>query len=187
MPLDIGGLNLSPPAIGYVIGSFGTLDSIFQAFFFAPIVRRWGERNVLIAAMSTFIPIFLIPPVISFVARGWGQLSLGVWLLLGFLLVLLTLMDMGYGVIFIFITASAPNQRSLGATNGLSQTTVSIARAIGPALSTSLFSFSVEKNILGGFGVYVGFATLSVFAVYLATRLPSKLWDQPEPEPDIED
>ena len=61
-----------------------------------------------------------------------------------------------------------------------------MARAIGPALSTSLFSFSVEKNILGGFGVYVALATFSVFAVHLATRLPSKLWDQHEPEPEPE-
>ena len=85
------------------------------------------------------------------------------------------------GISFIFITSSAPNPRCLGATNGLSQTTVSIARAIGPALSTSLFSLSVEKNILGGFGVYISFATLSVFAVYLATRLPPKPWDEYQP------
>lgn len=86
-----------------------------------------------------------------------------------------------------FITTSAPNKRSLGATNGLSQMTVSIARAIGPALSTSLFSFSVENNIFGGFGVYVVFATLSVLALLLATCLPSKLWDQHECEHDSAD
>ena len=59
---------------------------------------------------------------------------------------------------------------------------MSIARAIGPALSTSLFSFSVEKNILGGFGVYVALATLSIFAIYLATRLPPKPWDELGPK-----
>ena len=76
-----------------------------------------------------------------------------------------------------YITASAPNKRSLGATNGLAQTTVSMARAIGPALSTSLFSYSVEKNLLGGFAVYVIFAMFSCFALGLATCLPEKLWD----------
>ena len=81
-----------------------------------------------------------------------------------------------------YITTSAPNKRSLGATNGLSQMMVSISRAIGPAMSTSLFSFSVENNILGGFGVYVLFAVLSVLALRLATRLPSKMWEQYEPE-----
>lgn len=76
-----------------------------------------------------------------------------------------------------YITSSAPNKRSLGATNGLSQTTVSIARAVGPALATSLFSFSVEKNLLGGYAVYAFYATLSCFAVALSTRLPEKVWD----------
>lgn len=76
-----------------------------------------------------------------------------------------------------YITASAPNKRSLGATNGLSQTTVSIARAIGPALATSLFSFSVEMNLLGGYAVYAFFASLSCFAIVLSTHLPEKVWD----------
>ena len=98
MPLDIGGLNLSPPAIGYIIGSFGTIDAIFQIFFFASIVRRWGERNVFIVGISTSIPIFLIFPVISLVARKWGQLSIGVWILLVLLLLLLTIQDMAFGM-----------------------------------------------------------------------------------------
>lgn len=76
-----------------------------------------------------------------------------------------------------YITTSAPNQRSLGATNGLSQTIVSIARAIGPALSTSLFSYSVQMNVLHGYGVYAIFAALSALALYLATLLPERTWD----------
>ncbi|KAF8813403.1 MFS general substrate transporter [Phlegmacium glaucopus] len=184
MPLEIGGLNLSPPTIGCIIGSYGAASAIFKVIYFARIVRRWGERRVFIVAISTFLPVFLLLPIINFVARRWGQLSFGVCLLVGCLLAMIALMDMAYGTIFMFITASAPNKRSLGATNGLSQMTVSIARAIGPALSTSLFSFSVQNDILGGFGVYVFFATLSVLALLLATRLPFKVWDQYEPEHD---
>ena len=97
MPLDIGGLNLSPSVIGYIIGSYGLVDAVFQVFCFGPIVGRLGERVVFIAAISAFIPIFLMFPVINFLARGWGQSSFGVWFLLGFLVVLLTLTDMGYG------------------------------------------------------------------------------------------
>ena len=99
MPLDIGGLNLSPSVIGYTMGSYGLVDSVFQIFYFGPIVRRWGERIVLIAAMSTFILIFLMFPVINFCARGWGQSSFSVWLFLGFLVVLLTITDMGFGML----------------------------------------------------------------------------------------
>jgi hypothetical protein len=99
MPLDIGGLNLSPSVIGYIIGSYGLVDAVFQIFYFSPIVRRWGERVIFIAAMSSFIPIFLMFPVINFLARGWGQSSLGVWFLLCLLVVLLTFMDMAYGTL----------------------------------------------------------------------------------------
>ena len=108
MPLDIGGLNLSPSVIGYIMGSYGLTNAVFQIFFFSHIVRRWGERVVFIAAMSTFIPVFLMFPVINSLARGWGQSSFGVWLLLGFLVVLLTLTNIAYGMLvcltFIFFT-----------------------------------------------------------------------------------
>lgn len=76
-----------------------------------------------------------------------------------------------------YVTESSPNRRSLGATNGLAQTTVSTARAIGPALSTSLFSFSVQHKILGGYGVYAVLATFAGLAVLLATYLPQQLWN----------
>jgi MFS family permease len=97
MPLEIGGLNLSPPIIGYIIGSFGAASATFQAFYFAKIVRRWGERKVFIVGMSTFLPVFLLLPLINFVARGWGQLSFGVCFLLGTLLIMIASMDVAYG------------------------------------------------------------------------------------------
>ena len=50
-----------------------------------------------------------------------------------------------------------------------------MARAIGPALSTSLYSFSIEYNILGGYGVYAVLATLSIGAFVLSQQLPRKL------------
>ena len=98
MPLEIGGLNLTPSVIGYIMGSFGLVDAVFQIFYFSPIVRRWGERVVFIAAMSTFIPVFLMFPVINFLARGWGQSSFGVWILVGILVALLTVTDMAFGM-----------------------------------------------------------------------------------------
>ncbi|KAF8545595.1 hypothetical protein OG21DRAFT_1395179, partial [Imleria badia] len=47
-----------------------------------------------------------------------------------------------------------------GSVNGLSQSFTSAARAIGPALTTSLFALSKEYNVLGGNLVYVTLATL---------------------------
>lgn len=198
MPIEIGGLGLLPPTIGATMGMYGAGCGIFQALFFARAVRYFGERNVFILGVFSFIPIFLMFPIINLLAKQHG-LSLFVWVLVAILLSMLTVMDMAYGAshsaltpksnlpnrvrlgcIFMYITASAPNKRSLGATNGLSQTTVSIARAIGPALSTSLFSWSVEKNILGGYGVYVILIFVSFFSLALASRLPAEVWEENE-------
>lgn len=80
------------------------------------------------------------------------------------------------GCIFIFIASAAPNKRSLGATNGLGQLVISVLRAIGPATSTSLYAFSVEHNIFGGYAVYMIFFILSAMSLLLAIRLPKEPW-----------
>lgn len=82
------------------------------------------------------------------------------------------------GCIFIYVTASSPSKDSLGTTNGISQMTVSIARATGPILATSLFAFSVERNVLGGYAVYTIIFMLSCLALFPALRLPTKPWDE---------
>ena len=91
------------------------------------------------------------------------------------------------GCIFMYVTASAPDMRSLGATNGLSQTTASIACAVGPAMASSLYSASVQHNLLGGYAVYVIMFVLSCFAVLLAQQLPPEVWPEAEDDKDDDD
>ena len=96
MPLDMGGLDLEPAAIGYIIGVYGGGTGLFQFLFFAKLVRRFGPRRIFVASLSAFIPIFLIFPVINIVAKALG-VSLLVWVLVGCQLVLLFFMDTAYG------------------------------------------------------------------------------------------
>ena len=49
-------------------------------------------------------------------------------------------------------------------------------------MATSMFSLSVEKNVLGGYGVYGVMVLLSVGAFWLATRLPEEVWAEAEDE-----
>ena len=75
-----------------------------------------------------------------------------------------------------YVSYAAPNKRSLGVTNGIAQTMVSIQRAIGPAAATSLFAFSLDHNILGGNFAYV-LLLVSVWAgLGLAIHLPTSMW-----------
>ena len=69
------------------------------------------------------------------------------------------------------VTAAAPNKESRDATNGLAQTAASIGRIVGSAMATSMFSFSVEHNLLGGYAVYAFLFSLSCFAIVLARHL----------------
>lgn len=71
-----------------------------------------------------------------------------------------------------YITAAAPNRRCLGALNGVSQTTASVVRAVGPALATSLFAYSIQSNFMGGYGVYIVLMLATVATMPLSAMLP---------------
>ncbi|KAF9266382.1 major facilitator superfamily transporter [Marasmius fiardii PR-910] len=184
MPISIGGLGLSPVVIGYILGGYGAATGIFQFFYFAKILRWLGERRMFLNSVSTFIVIFPLMPLCNVFARESGKVDVVCCVVIGIIIVLAVIMDMAFGAIFMFITSSAPNKSSLGATNGLSQTLVSVSRAVGPAMTTSLFSFSVRKNILGGYAVYALFCGLSVAAVLLGTKLPMRVWDDHDENED---
>ncbi|KAF8220945.1 MFS general substrate transporter [Tricholoma matsutake] len=177
MPIDLGGLGFSPARIGYIIGSAGAITGLFQALLFAKIVRCLGERFVFLVGMCSYLPAFMALPIMSFYAHRFG-VTIVVWIIIATVIALMTLMDMSYACVFMYITASAPSKRSLGAINGLSQTTVSFARAVGPAMSTSLFSLSVEHKILGGYAVYAILFVFSGLALLLAARLPHEMWEE---------
>ena len=101
MPLEIGGLDLDPPKIGYIIGLNGLGSAMFQALYFAPIVRYFGERKVFIMAISTFLPIFLSLPMINLAALMLGKQSPVVWLIVLVLLSCQAFLDMAYGRFYI--------------------------------------------------------------------------------------
>jgi hypothetical protein len=74
-----------------------------------------------------------------------------------------------------FTTASAPNNRSLGTVNGMAQTSASVVRAVGPALVSSMFSLSMEWNILGGYGVYAFLVITACCSLVAARMLPDRI------------
>ena len=80
------------------------------------------------------------------------------------------------GSVFIFITAAAPNKASLGATNGLAQLSVSILRAVGPALASSMYSLSIDKehHYMNGGLVYYVTVMLSFGGIWVGSLLPER-------------
>ena len=98
MPISMGGLDLDPAAIGYLMGMYGAGTGLFQLLFFARIVRRYGTRLVFILSLSMFIPIFAMFPATSIVAKAYGVNCWAVWILVGLMLFLLFFVETAYGL-----------------------------------------------------------------------------------------
>lgn len=81
------------------------------------------------------------------------------------------------GCALIYVRSAAPDRRSIVATNGLAQTSVSVVRFIGPVTANSLYALSVQKNLVGGSFVYIVLIIASILSLYGTTYLPKRLWE----------
>ena len=193
--VEFGGLNFSPASIGLCISVYGFMSGIFQFIFFPRLVGRFGPRWVLVASIAAYAVVYTMFPFENLALRyavGGGS-SMTLWLLIFLQLWSLAVSEMGYsellfvffmgvrsqqlsGAAFIFIRSAAPNQRSLGATNGLAQTLGSVHRSFGPAAADWLFAFSLINNILDGKLIYVVLLALVCVAQSIAAQLPRHKW-----------
>jgi len=174
MPVNIGGLDLPPRNVGYILGTYGIANSICQLVMLGRLVRRFGVKAVFVTSISAFIPIYALSPIMNLLVRRNGFSSF-VWVVLCCQLSASLVMELGYGCVYMYITAASPNKRSLGATNGLAQTLVSIGRILTPILASSLLSFSIQYHILWGYAAYIALIFLAIGGIGLASQLPTRL------------
>ncbi|KAG1748658.1 major facilitator superfamily domain-containing protein [Suillus lakei] len=179
-PTYLGGLGFAPSSIGPWLALFGIMDGVFQALFFAKIVDRFGPKRVFCISVSCFAPVMVMFPIMSWLVSARGGVDHTITFALLCQVVLIVIWDMAFGIAFMFITASAPTNTVLGAINGLGQTSSSMSRAIGPALATSLFAVSKERNLLAGNAVYVVFIMLAGALRWLGSQLPDEVQDRDE-------
>ena len=196
-PISLGGMGMSPATIGLCLGIFGLMDGVAHGLFFPKVIQRVGLKKLFLTSVFCFIPMFAMFPVVNHFAREWG-LSPAVWGLIIFHFVISSATEMAFGgcsllrcvdvvhttpvpsppgCAFLYITSSVENSRVLGSVHGIGQTGASLTRALGPAVATSLFAFTLENNWLGGLGVYVVLIAISLCAMPLAYQLPEKEWE----------
>jgi MFS family permease len=174
-PMYLGGLDLAPSSIGLWLALLGIVDGLLQALFFAKIVDWIGPKRLFCVAVSCFAPAMLVFPIVSWLVHTRKIVDHAIAFALFGQLVLIVIWGLAFGCIFMFITASAPAKNVLGAINGLGQTSASVARAIGPALATSLFAFSKEHNLLNGNAVFAILIVLAGVLRWLASQLPDEM------------
>jgi hypothetical protein len=93
------------------------------------------------------------------------------------------MMDVQWGrpaqaTVYLYVSSAAPNKRSLGAADGLSQVATSIQSAVGPAAADWLFAFSPTHNVLGGNLAYVVRVGVVCVGLGVSTQLPRNTWAQ---------
>ncbi|CAE6425035.1 unnamed protein product [Rhizoctonia solani] len=164
VPTKNGGLGLSPRAIGLILGLQGITTGIFQALFFAPLHRRFGSKRIYVTGYLCYSLLILLLPIMH--ALAVLEMKRALWVAFGLLIVFSCPAFMTFSCMAIYVNSSAPSKDALGTLNGISQTVISVIRAIGPATATSLFSLSVGRNILGGHFVYAILLAVIFLGVY---------------------
>jgi len=174
-PIEIGGLGFDPFQIAICLSGYGIANGVIQILFFAKIVERFGPRSLIIAGTIIYPFVLALFPTMNLLSRSNG-VSPAVWALLGLQLISIVGFDMSFAAIFLFLTASSPNKRSLGSINGMAYTTVSISGTFGPVASESLFALSLQRNWMGGNAVYLILSILPLISFFFASRLPHRPW-----------
>ncbi|CAE6445304.1 unnamed protein product [Rhizoctonia solani] len=164
-----GGLGFDSRSIGLILGLQGITTGLVQACFFAPLHRRFGSKRILVTGYLCYLLLIISLPIMHTFAAT--ETRWAVWVLIVIHIAISCPAFMTFSCMAIYVNTSAPSKDSLGTLNGISQTTISIIRAIGPVTATSLFSLSVQKNILGGNLIYGVLLVMCLVALYASQSL----------------
>ncbi|KAG2153126.1 MFS general substrate transporter [Suillus bovinus] len=181
-PTHLGGMGLPPSSIGLWLAFCGIVDGLCQVLFLAKVVDRVGPKRLFCVSVSCFTPLMVLFPIMSWLVHTRGMVDHAVMYALLCQLILIVTWDMAFAAALMFVTTSAPAKNVLGSVNGLCQSSGSIARALAPALTTSLFAFSKEHNILNGNAVYVFLIIMSGTLRWLGSQLPDEIQDRDRDE-----
>ena len=103
----VGGLGLSPPSIGSVLGTLGLANGLIQITFFVPVHKFFGTRPLFTLGVAAFAGIYGLMPLTSrWVDVYSGSIGWQSWALLGIIGLLCPLENMAF--------SSSPNTAALG-------------------------------------------------------------------------
>ena len=93
----VGGLGLSPPSIGTVLGGLGLLNGFIQILFFVPAHEFLGTRLLYTVGVAVFAAIYGLMPLISrWVKECSGSIGWGSWALLAVIGLLCPIENMAF-------------------------------------------------------------------------------------------
>ncbi|EJT97729.1 MFS general substrate transporter [Dacryopinax primogenitus] len=179
-----GGLSMSNPQIGFCLAGAGAVGASIQLWLFPRVVRKFGVP-VYPWLVALVIPMFIGAPILNGFARavgsgagGRGDIMPGVtYAGVAILLFIGRLAAMVFPLNMILVKRSAPSKLAMGATYGMSQMVTASARAVSPWFVSSLFAFSIERNILGGNLIWLVMCCIGLVAVLQSLKVDRVLKD----------
>jgi hypothetical protein len=95
-PINTGGLGLDPAAIGLALGIFGLIDGVISATCFSWLCKMLGTGRLYKIAIASFFAVFLAFPLMNWIAKGQGSVSL-VWTVMGIQFLVMVMDGVAFG------------------------------------------------------------------------------------------
>lgn len=170
-PIKFGGLGLSTFAIGCIMSVIGVFIGLICIVFFPLLMRRYSAAQIYRGAYSFYLVDTLLFPLMNYLARRNGELNGLVWVVIALQILCATIPLLSFSAMLVIFSEVSPSKSSLGAINGIAQTVACTMRVIAPFTSSSLFSLSQEKNLLGGTMWYCILELVVIAGVITSFRL----------------
>ena len=95
IPIELGGLGLDPPLIGYIMGTRAAFMALWLGLFFSGWIRRFGEWRMFVYSISAYAVCFPLFPLVNLCAKSGAWM--GVWAGIVAMIVLTSITNMAYG------------------------------------------------------------------------------------------
>ncbi|KAH7098878.1 MFS general substrate transporter [Auriculariales sp. MPI-PUGE-AT-0066] len=166
-PLEAGGLQLDEASIGTLLGIRSAMQ-IVGLMFMPTLERRFGAERLYKVTVCAWLFTFPLFPVANLFARWYDDSKHPlVWATILVMYTMWTFTALTWPCLTIMLNAASSSPEALTRLNALSQFTIVIPQAVGPAFGTSLFAFSLQTPFLHGHLVWV---VLFLFACVLSTH-----------------
>ncbi|KAJ3535887.1 hypothetical protein NM208_g2108 [Fusarium decemcellulare] len=159
-----GGFGLNTKTVGIIMSVQGLYALICNYLFVAPATRRLGPLQLFRALAFTYFLLYFVTPYLVLLPetlRMPGICLVVVWKC--------TFSTMAYPSNAILLANSAPSKQVLGTINGVTASTASLSRALGPLVSGFLYSFGLRTGYSGLAWWFAGLVTL--IGAYLSSRM----------------
>ena len=198
--IPLGGVGLDPYKIGIIMGSFGCFNAILQARFLGPSIRKFGARKLYILSFPSLLACVTLYPIIKYFAQHFGRVNNLVAVCMIVQLFFRILISSTYGIYLhsrwfkslalisfylegsmeVILAQHVSASGRVGTAMSIAQMCNSAMRSIAPALFSSLFSISLQRQLAGGNLVFYVLMGLNLLAICLSHFLPQHIISKSE-------